>query len=122
MDPIFLLLIIFAVMMIPMLLMSSRQRKAQRAHQALVNQLGVGDEVRTHSGFYGLIVEADDEVVILETESGAQTKWARAAIAMKVDEDGAQDAAEGAEQPVDGTEDDGPADGDILNSRPSTDR
>ncbi|EWS82924.1 preprotein translocase subunit YajC [Brachybacterium phenoliresistens] len=122
MDPIFLLLIIFAVMMIPMLLMSSRQRKAQRAHQALVNQLGVGDEVRTHSGFYGLIVEADDDVVILETESGAQTKWARAAIAMKVEDEAAQDASEDAEDPADGSEDDGPADGDILNSRPSTDR
>src|SRR5699024_8303822 len=51
----------------------------------LVRQLGVGDEVRTHSGFFGLIVEAYDDVVVLESEDGTQTKWARQAIAQQVD-------------------------------------
>lgn len=118
MDPIFLLLIVFAVMMIPMLLMSNRQRKAQREHQALVNSLGVGDEVRTHSGFYGLIVEADDDIVILETESGAQTKWARAAIAAKVDGDSSPNPAEA----TDAEDEDDPSDGDFLNSGPANER
>src|SRR5699024_8753153 len=59
------LLLIFAVMMLPLLWMSSRQRKAQQKHLELVRQLGVGDEVRTHSGFFGLIVEAYDDVVVL---------------------------------------------------------
>ncbi|MGY5764338.1 preprotein translocase subunit YajC [Brachybacterium sp. DNPG3] len=79
------LLLIFAVMMLPLLFMSNRQKKAQRAHQDLVKSLGIGDEVRTHSGFYGLIVEEFDDVVILESESGAQTKWARQAIAGKAE-------------------------------------
>ena len=65
-----LLLLVLAVMFVPMLLLSSRQRKAQKQQQELVRQLGVGDEVRTHSGFFGLIVEAYDDVVVLE--SGAQ--------------------------------------------------
>ncbi len=85
MDPLLLMLIVFAVMLIPMFLMSNRQRKAMREQQERVAQMGVGDEVRTHSGFYGLIVEEYDDVVILETESGAQTKWARQALAMKVE-------------------------------------
>lgn len=79
------LLLIFAVMMLPMLFISNRQRKAQMKQAELVRQLGVGDEVRTHSGFYGLIVESYDDVVILETEDGSQTKWARQAIAQAVD-------------------------------------
>ena len=75
------LLLIFAVMMLPMFWLSSRQRKMQRQQQELVSQLGVGDEVRTHSGFYGLIVEEFGDQVILETENGAQMKWDRRAIA-----------------------------------------
>ncbi|WP_422117343.1 preprotein translocase subunit YajC [Brachybacterium sp. UNK5269] len=79
------LLLIFAVMMLPLLFISNRQRKVQQKQLELVKQLGVGDEVRTHSGFYGLIVESYDDVVILESENGAQTKWARQAIALKVE-------------------------------------
>lgn len=80
-----LLLVMFAVMIIPMLLMSNRQRKMMRQQQEMLSTLGIGDEVRTHSGFYGLIVDQYDDVVILETESGAQVKWAKAAISAKVD-------------------------------------
>lgn len=80
------LLIIFAVMMLPMLWMSSRQRKAQLAHMEKVNSLGVGDEVVTRSGFYGLIVDSYDNVVILEDETGGQQKWARSMIQGLADE------------------------------------
>lgn len=79
------LLLIFAVMMLPLMFLSSRQKKAQQKQRALVDQLGVGDEVRTHSGFYGLIVDSFDDVVVLESEDGSQSKWARQAIAMGVD-------------------------------------
>lgn len=99
MEPMLLLVVVFAVMMIPMLLMSNRQRKLQRAQQEMVARLGIGDEVRTHSGFYGLIIEEYDEFVILESEGGAQTKWARAAISTRVDADGKPVAA-GAQPPA----------------------
>lgn len=78
------LLLIFAVMMLPLLFMSNRQKKAQQRQLEAVRQLGVGDEVRTHSGFFGLIVEAYDDVVVLESEDGSQSKWARQAIAQQV--------------------------------------
>ncbi|MDO5661170.1 MAG: preprotein translocase subunit YajC, partial [Brachybacterium sp.] len=79
------LLLLFSVLMIPMLLMSGRQRRMQREQQARVSEMTVGDEVRTHSGFYGLIVEEFGDIVILETEDGSQTKWARQALAMRVE-------------------------------------
>src|SRR5690625_6879581 len=59
-------------MMLPLIFMSSRQKKAQRQQQERVAALGIGDEVRTHSGFYGLIVDEFDDLVILESESGAR--------------------------------------------------
>lgn len=99
-------LLMFAILLVPLWLMSSRQRKAQRAQQDMQKQLGVGDEVRTHSGFYGLIAEEYDDVVILETEDGSQTKWARAAIATRVDPEadtdaGASDTANTAQESAD---------------------
>ncbi len=93
------LLLIFAVMMLPLLFMSNRQKKAQQKQLELVRQLGVGDEVRTHSGFFGLIVEAYDDVVVLESEDGSQSKWARQAIAQQaVAEDAAEEEGEQTEQ------------------------
>lgn len=91
------ILLIILVMMLPLFLLSRSQRKAQARQQELVKKLGVGDEVRTHSGFYGLIVEEYDDVVVLESEDGTQTKWARMAIAMAVDpvEDEQGEAVEG---------------------------
>ena len=79
------ILLIILVMMLPLFLLSRSQRKAQARQQELVKKLGVGDEVRTHSGFYGLIVEEYDDVVVLESEDGTQTKWARMAVAMAVE-------------------------------------
>lgn len=109
------LMLILAVMVLPLLWMSSRQRKLQQKQMEMVNSLGIGDEVRTHSGFFGLIVDEFDDVVILESESGAQTKWARAAIAMKVENNldaaAAELLAEGSETPADASETEGGRDG-----------
>ena len=88
------LLVIFAVMMLPMLLMGNRQRKMMREQQERLSQLEIGDEVRTHSGFYGLIVDQYDDVVILETEDGSQLKWARNAISQKVEEPDTADVSD----------------------------
>lgn len=85
MDPMILMLIFLLVMAVPMFLMSRSQRKRVQQHQELVKSLGVGDEVRTHSGFYGMIVEEDGDTVILETEDGSQLKWNRNAIAERVE-------------------------------------
>lgn len=102
------LLLIFAVMMLPLLFMSNRQKKMQQKQADLVKQLGVGDEVRTHSGFYGLIIDSYDDVVILESENGAQTKWARQAVSQRVDpvEEFAADLEDSSEEQSTDVEDD----------------
>lgn len=87
-----LMIVFLIVMAVPMFLMSRGQRKRMQQHQELVKSLGVGDEVRTHSGFYGMIVEEDGDTVILETEDGSQLKWNRNAIAERVESFGEEPA------------------------------
>lgn len=85
MDPIMMMLLFFLIMLIPMWLMGRSQKKRMQKQRELLKKIGVGDEVRTHSGFYGMIVEEiGDDTVILETEDGSQLKWARQAIAESV--------------------------------------
>ena len=38
----------------------------EREHQALVNAVAVGDSILTTSGFYGVVIDMTDEVVIVE--------------------------------------------------------
>lgn len=42
------------------------QKKQQKAHQAMLTTLEAGDSVLTTSGFYGVIIDVMDEVVIVE--------------------------------------------------------
>ena len=42
------------------------QKKQEREHQELVSSVGVGDSILTTSGFYGVVIDMTDEVVIVE--------------------------------------------------------
>lgn len=42
------------------------QKKEQKNRAALVNSIEVGDTVCTTSGFYGVIIDVDDEDVVVE--------------------------------------------------------
>lgn len=42
------------------------QKKQQKAHDALVASMEVGDTVLTTSGFYGTIIDITDDAVIVE--------------------------------------------------------
>lgn len=42
------------------------QKKQQKEHLAVVSSLEVGDSVLTTSGFYGVIIDVMDEVVVVE--------------------------------------------------------
>lgn len=42
------------------------QKKQEREHQALVASVAVGDSILTTSGFYGVVIDMTDEVVIVE--------------------------------------------------------
>lgn len=42
------------------------QKKQQKAHEVLLTTIEVGDSVLTSSGFYGVIIDVMEEVVIVE--------------------------------------------------------
>ena len=42
------------------------QKKKQKAQDAMISAIEVGDSILTTSGFYGVIIDITDEVVIVE--------------------------------------------------------
>ncbi|MBE5929382.1 MAG: preprotein translocase subunit YajC [Lachnospiraceae bacterium] len=42
------------------------QKKKQKAQEAMVASVEVGDSILTTSGFYGVVIDVTDEVVIVE--------------------------------------------------------
>lgn len=42
------------------------QKKQQKAHEALLTTIAAGDSILTNSGFYGVVIDVTDNVVIVE--------------------------------------------------------
>lgn len=42
------------------------QKKQEKEHAATLSNLEIGDSVLTTAGFYGIVIDIDDEVVIVE--------------------------------------------------------
>ncbi len=57
------LIVIFLVMM---WVMGGAQRKEQKRLNAMLSELQIGDNVMTTSGFYGMIIDINDDTVIVE--------------------------------------------------------
>jgi preprotein translocase subunit YajC len=81
------------------------QRNRQKAQQALLTTLEVGDEVMTTGGIFGTIVEIDEDegVLTVEIAPGTRVRMLRAGVAQRFvededidDEDGVMD--EGADR------------------------
>ena len=56
------------------------QRKRQKDHRALVENLAKGDEVVTNSGILGRISKMDGEYLVLEVSDKVELKFQRSAI------------------------------------------
>lgn len=67
------------------------QRKRVRAMDDLRSSIDVGSEVRTVGGIYGLVVELDDEVVVIDTGGGGRLRIARRAVAERLNSDDSED-------------------------------
>lgn len=95
MDPLLLPLLFIAVLALPLILGSRRQKKAMAEAQRLQNSLTVGDRVLTASGLRATVVDTSDEdTVDLEIAPGVRTTWLRAAIREKITpNDAAEDSA-----------------------------
>lgn len=79
MDPFLLMLIVLLLLFLAMNWFG-KKKQAQLQSQRLA-AIQVGNMVRTHSGFYGRIVDVDGDAVTLETPSGVETVWHKNAIA-----------------------------------------
>jgi preprotein translocase subunit YajC len=71
------LVVIFAVMY---LLMIRPRQKQQKEHEAVMQELRVGDRVIIAGGIYGQIESLSEDTAILRIESGATMKVARSSI------------------------------------------
>lgn len=68
-----------------MYLMSRSSRKKQKEAMSFRDNLQIGQEVMTGSGYFGTIVAVDDDAITLESTPGNTSRWLRAAIAKVVD-------------------------------------
>ena len=76
--PLILMLALFyAFLIIP-------QRKKQKATQALLRGVSVGDEILTTGGIYGGVVEIDGDDLYVEVAPNVEIKIARRAVAERV--------------------------------------
>jgi len=57
------------------------QRKRQKQHDALVQELQKGDRVLTAGGIYGVIESISDESVVMKIESGTTIRVAKGSVA-----------------------------------------
>ena len=79
------------------------QRNRQRAAQALVASLEVGDDVMTTGGIFGTIVEIDDDegTVTVEIAPGTRVRMLRAGISQRFVEDDVDEGDETADEGID---------------------
>jgi len=87
--------LLIAVLIVPMVLMSRKQKKAMAQQQELQNSIEVGDRVMTTSGLYGTVADTDDDATVdIEIADGVVTTWLRAAVREKVGPDVVEDDVE----------------------------
>ena len=59
------------------------QRKRQKEHQQLVEELNRGDRVVTAGGIYGVIESISEDSVVIKVESGTVLRVAKNSVALK---------------------------------------
>ena len=59
------------------------QRKRQKEHQQLVEELKRGDKVITAGGIYGVIESTSEDSIVIKVESGTTIRVARNSVALK---------------------------------------
>lgn len=78
MDPFLLMLVAMLVLFVAMNYFG-KKKTAQLREQRLA-AIVIGNTVRTHSGFFGTVVDIDGDTVTLESPSGTETMWHKDAI------------------------------------------
>lgn len=61
------IIIIYGVIIGAFYLIAIRpQKKRDKEHQALISEVAIGDSILTTAGFYGVVIDMTDDVVIVE--------------------------------------------------------
>jgi len=81
-DPTFIIILVLMFAMF-YFLMVRPQRKRQKEHQKLVEELKRGDRVITAGGIYGVIESTSEDSIVIRVESGATMRVARGSVALK---------------------------------------
>ncbi len=78
-------MVVFLVLIFAMFyfLMIRPQRKRQKEHQQMVEELRRGDRVVTAGGIYGVIETVSEDSVVIKVESGATMRVALGSVALK---------------------------------------
>ena len=63
------------------------QQRRTRAQRELSSELGIGDEVLTLGGMYGVIKDVDDDSVTVEISPGTNVRMLKQGIARRLTED-----------------------------------
>jgi len=74
------MVLIFAVFYF---LMIRPQRKRQKEHKQLMDELKRGDKVVTAGGIYGVIESLSEDSIVIKVESGATMRVSRSSVALK---------------------------------------
>lgn len=56
------------------------QRQRQKAHDTMLSELSVGDEVSTNAGILGKVRKVDDNYVVLKVADNVELKFQKASI------------------------------------------
>lgn len=59
-------LVLVAIFLVMMWVMGGAQRKEQKRLNAMLSELQIGDNIMTNSGFYGMVIDINDDTVIIE--------------------------------------------------------
>jgi len=78
-------MIVFLVLIFAMFyfLMIRPQRKRQKEHQHMMEELRKGDRVITAGGIYGVIESVSEDSVVIKVESGTTMRVAKGSVALK---------------------------------------
>ena len=78
-------MLIFVVLLFGLMyfVMIRPQRKKQKEHQQLIEELKRGDRVVTAGGIYGVIESISEDSITIKVESGATMKVAKGSVSLK---------------------------------------
>jgi preprotein translocase subunit YajC len=74
-------ILIILVLFLVWLFLVRPQRRRQMAHQNMVDELRIGDEVITAGGFFATVRSIDEDEVTVELSPGNEARLAKRAIA-----------------------------------------